>query len=151
MFDDYVVLENETFDTISSKFDISPDLIKMINGNKQIKSGDKILVPKINNSIFDYYVIKTGDTLYKISNDNNIDATLLAQLNGFNKDDYIYPNQILLIPKAGSKLYFTATGDTLFEVANGMGINIIDLINQNKNIYLQPEQLIVYKYERILE
>lgn len=95
--------------------------------------------------MFDYYVVKNGDTLYKISNDNNIDASLLAQLNGFNIDDYIYPDQVLLIPKAGSILYITANGDTLLEVAKGIGVSVMDLIEQNKNIYLQPEQLIVYK------
>lgn len=96
--------------------------------------------------MFDYYVVKNGDTLYEISKDNNIDASLLAQLNGFNKDDYIYPNQVLLIPKAGTMLYITANGDTLLEVANGMGADVLDFLEQNKNIYLQPEQLIVYKY-----
>lgn len=95
--------------------------------------------------MFDYYVVKNGDTLYKISNDNNIDASLLAQLNGFNKDDYIYPNQVLLIPKAGSILYITANGDTLSEVAKGIGVSVMDLVEQNNNIYLQPEQLIIYK------
>ena len=147
MFDDYVVLEDDTIDTVGLKFGISPDLIKQINGTMQIKPGNKILVPKNNNGIFDYYVIKNGDTLYKISNDYNIDVSLLAQLNGINNDDYIYPNQILLIPKAGSILYFTANGDSLLGVANGIGANVMDLINQNKNIYLQPEQLIVYKHE----
>lgn len=95
--------------------------------------------------MFDYYTVKNGDTLYNISNGNNIDVSLLAQLNGFNKDDYIYPNQVLLVPKAGSVIYITANGDTLSEVAKGLGVSVMDLINQNDNIYLQPEQLIIYK------
>lgn len=95
--------------------------------------------------MFDYYTVKNGDTLYNISSGNNIDVSLLAQLNGFNKDDYIYPNQVLLVPKAGSVIYITANGDTLSEVAKGLGVSVMDLINQNDNIYLQPEQLIIYK------
>ena len=71
----------------------------------------------------------------------------MAQLNGINIDDYIYPNQVLLVPKAGSILYFTAVGDTLAEIAEGLNISLEELIDQNNNIYLQPEQLIIYKYK----
>ncbi len=102
---------------------------------------------KQNDKIFDYYVVVNGDTLYKIASNNNIDPSLLAQLNGINLDDYIYPNQILLIPKRGSILYITGTGDTLDGIIKGLNVDAMELINQNKNIYLQPEQLIVYKYK----
>ena len=90
-------------------------------------------------------MVNKGDTLYKIANNSNINPTLLAELNGINIDDYIYPNQVLLVPKAGIILYFTATGDTLSEVAKGLNTDIASLVKENPNIYLQPEQLIVYK------
>ena len=96
---------------------------------------------------FDYYMVSNGDTLYKIARDNNIDASLLAALNGINENDYIYPNQVLLIPKAGSIIYITAVGDTLTEIAKGFDVSLEELLEQNNNIYLQPEQLIVYKYK----
>ena len=104
-----------------------------------------ISLPK--NKYLDYYNVEKGDTLYKIAKDNNINSTLLAQLNGFNETDYIYPNQILIIPKKGSILYITGIGDTLKEVADGLKTDIITLMEQNEKIYLQPEQLIIYKYE----
>ena len=97
------------------------------------------------NDIFDYYTIYKGDTLYKIAKDNNIDASLLSKLNGINIDDYIYSNQVLLVPKAGTILYITTNGDTLAEVSKGLNVDINELINQNSKIYLQPEQLIVYR------
>lgn len=103
--------------------------------NKQLKS-----------EYFDCYTVINGDTLYKIAKDNNMDVSLLAELNGINVDDYIYPNQVLLMPKAGSILYITAIGDTLQEIAKGLNVDINTLIMQNKNLYLQPEQLIIYKY-----
>lgn len=99
------------------------------------------------NNYFDYYEVIKGDTLNKIADQNNINPSLLAQLNGINIDDYIYPNQVLLIPKSGSILYITGVGDTLMEVADGLKVKIEDLIEQNKKIYLQPEQLMVYKYK----
>ena len=148
MYDTYVIGENDTINTISSKFNTSPEVIYQLNGYVlDIVPGNTLVVPRVTSNYFDYYTVSKGDTLYKIAGANNIDADLLAQLNGINKSDYIYPNQTLLIPKSGSILYFTASGDTLAEVAKGFNIGVDKLISQNDNIYLQPEQLIVYKYK----
>jgi len=147
MYDTYVVMENDTIDSISSKFNTSPEILYQLNGYVlNLVPGNSLVVPRNNSNLFDYYTVSKGDTLYKIAQDNNIDANLLAQLNGINKTDYIYPNQTLLIPKAGSILYITAVGDTLSEIAKGLNVSIDKLISQNDNIYLQPEQLIVYRY-----
>lgn len=148
MYDTYIIQVNDTIDTISSKFGTSPEVLKQLNGYVlNLVPGNALVVPRMKNNYLDYYVVNKGDNLYKIANDNNIDADLLAQLNGINKTDYIYPNQTLLIPKAGSILYITAVGDTLSEIAKGLNVSIENLISQNDNIYLQPEQLIVYKYK----
>ena len=147
MYDTYIIENNDTIDSISNKFNTSPEVINQLNGYiSNLVPGNTLVVPKITSKYFDYYKINKGDTLYKIANDNNIDPDLLAQLNGINKNDYIYPNQTILIPKAGTILYFSAQGDTLSEIAKGLNIGIDKLISQNDNIYLQPEQLIVYKY-----
>lgn len=148
MYDTYIIKENDTIDSISSKFNTTESILNELNSyNLNIIPGNSVIVPKITSRYFDYYTVTKGDTLYKIATDNNINPTLLAELNGINETDYIYPNQVLLIPKGGTILYITATGDTLNEVASGLKTNITDLIKQNENIYLQPEQLIVYKYE----
>lgn len=148
MYDTYIIEKNDTIDTISSKFNTSPEVLNQLNGYMpNLLPGNSLVVPRNTSKYFDYYKVSKGDTLYKIANDNNIDPNLLAQLNGINKSDYIYPNQTLLIPKAGSILYFTAEGDTLSEIAKGLNISIDKLVSQNDNIYLQPEQLIVYKYK----
>ena len=146
MYDTYIIEKSDTIDTISSKFNTSPEIIYQLNGYiLDIVPGYTLVVPRVTSKYFDYYTVSKGDTLYKIANDNNIDADLLSQLNGINKSDYIYPNQTLLIPKAGSILYFTAVGDTLSEIAKGLNVSLDKLVSQNENIYLQPEQLIVYK------
>lgn len=148
MYDIYIIQDGDTIDTISSKYNTSPEILYQLNGsNLNLVPGNTLVVPRITSKYFDYYTISKGDSLYKIAKENNIDADLLAQLNGINKTDYIYPNQTLLIPKAGSILYFTAIGDTLSEIAKGLNISIDKLVSQNDNIYLQPEQLIVYKYK----
>ena len=91
------------------------------------------------------YEIKKGDTLYQISKDNNVNTKLLAELNGLNLQDYIYPGQTLLIPKKDVSYYITKEGDTLKSVSELFDIDINDIINQNKTIYLQPGQMIYYK------
>lgn len=148
MYDTYVVLENDTINSISSKFKTSPEVIYQLNGYEfELKPGMTIVVPRVTSKYFDYYKVSKGDTLYQIAKDSGIDSKLLAQLNGINIYDYIYPEQVLLVPKAGSILYITAVGDTLAEVAKGLKTNISELAMQNEKIYLQPEQLIVYKYK----
>lgn len=146
MYDMYMIKEGDTIESIAKQFNTTPNVIKQINSDMDIVSNNMIKVPKSQSNNFSYYVVDKGDTLYQIAENNKIDPLLLAQLNGINMDDYIYPNQVLLIPKPGSILYFTAIGDTLAEIAKGLGVSIMDLIEQNNNIYLQPEQLIIYKY-----
>ena len=147
MFDTYIANESDTLESIANKFNTTENILEIINGNNiNIKDGTNILVPKISNHYFDYYKISKGDTLSKIAREYMINPTLLAQLNGINIDDYIYPNQVLIIPKPGSILYFTAEGDTINELAKGLKTTPSELIKQNNKIYLQPEQLIVYKY-----
>ena len=148
MYDTYVVDKSDTIDSIAMKYDTSPEVIYQLNGYKfELEPGMSIVVPRVSSKYFDYYTVIKGHTLFKIANDNNIDPRLLALLNGINVSDYIYPSQVLLVPRSGSILYITAVGDTLSEVADGLNTNVMDLIKQNDKIYLQSEQLIVYKYE----
>ncbi len=148
MYDTYIIKDNDTVDSVLKKYNTTENTLKELNNQElNIIPGNNLIVPKIDNEYFDYYTINKGDTLYKIAKENKINPNLLAELNGLNETDYIYPNQVLLIPKGGSILYITAIGDTLNEIANGLKINSEELIKQNKNLYLQPEQLIIYKYE----
>lgn len=148
MYDTYTIKDGDTIDSISSMFGVSPEILRELNGYVfNLVPGNTLVVPRRKNDFFDYYTVSKGDTLYKIANDNNIDPSLLAQLNGINKSDYIYPNQTLLVPRTGSVLYITAVGDTLSEIAKGFNVSVEQLISQNENIYLQPEQLIVYRYK----
>ena len=148
MLDTYIANEFDTIESIANKFNTTKNVIESLNdSNLMIKAGSSVLVPKVTSKYFDYYTINKGDTLSKIATDNMINPNLLAQLNGINVDDYIYPNQVLLIPKAGSIIYFTAEGDTISGIAEGLKTTPNELIKQNNKIYLQPEQLIVYKYQ----
>ncbi|MBQ9853594.1 MAG: LysM peptidoglycan-binding domain-containing protein [Bacilli bacterium] len=144
MYDSYVIMEGDTLNSIASKLKTSPEIIETLNNNFSLIPGSVINVPK-SNDYFDYYQVERGDTLYNIASLYGIDVKLLSMLNGINVSDYIYPKQVLLVPKKGVTLYITATGDTLDEIVKGFNVSLMDLVKQNKKIYLQPEQLIVYK------
>ena len=100
---------------------------------------------KENNEFFENYIVKEGDTLYQLSKDNNIDIDMLSKINGLASYDYLYPNQMLLIPKANIKLYITKEGDTLKTASTNINISLEHIISNNKNIYLLPNQLLIYK------
>ncbi len=109
---------------------------------------DDNLLEDIKNSSDDYftiYTIKKGDNLYQIAKQYNINPKLLAALNGLNDDDYIYTDQELLIPKSGYSYYITTQGDNLDIVKDKFNCDMTQLLNNNKNIYLLPGQLLVNK------
>ena len=146
MYDIYTVNNNETIESISKKLNINPNLLSSINNNiTSLQSGMTLLIPKKDNEYFDYYKISKGDTLYNIARKYNINVNMLANLNGLDNEDYIYPNQMIMIPKRGVKVYITAEGDTLQNVIKGINANTNKFLEQNNNLYLLPEQLIIYK------
>lgn len=143
----YIVKQNEQLSDIAGKFGISvEDILKVNNYNlTNLKPGDKINVPTRVNENFDSYVVKKGDTLYKIASIHNVDVNTLAEVNGIKTYDYLYPDQILIIPRSNVEVYVTQLGDTLDTVALKLGSSKETLIEENKTIYLLPEQLIVYR------
>lgn len=148
MFESYLIKKGDTLDSISRSRNVSKDYLIDINNlyyYDDFKEGRELIVPKINDVYFNTYKIDKGDTLYAIAKKYNVNPSLLASLNGINKDEYIYPNQEILIPKSGYSYYITAEGDTLSMVKDLFKTNYDELLNQNKTIYLLPEQLLVFK------
>ena len=143
MTDTYKVMENDTIESIASKYGTSPEIINFLNNNIKIQPGMIINVPRIQSDYFDYYVVRKGDTLYDIANSFKIEPSLLSKLNGINLDDYIYPNQVLLIPKPGSILYFTADGTSFKSFLESkysskvISLSIISLAISGLFIYLK--------------
>lgn len=91
------------------------------------------------------YEIKSGDTLYQISKKYNVNTKLLAELNGLKIDDYIYSGDNILIPKKDVSYYITKEADTLYGVSKIFNVSEKEIVDQNKTIYLLPEQMIFYK------
>ena len=99
----------------------------------------------IESPYYNLYEIKKGDTLYQISKNYNVNTKLIAELNGLKIDDYIYEGQTILVPKKNVSYYITKPSDTLKLVSEIFDVKEQELVNQNKTIYLLPEQMIFYK------
>lgn len=144
----YIVKEGDTIEGIASYFNVpASEIIKANNlvSPYTLKENDSLSIPTNVTNIFDYYTIKNGDTLYKIASENNISVNNLAEINGLDVGEYIYPGQTLLIPKPGLKTYITEMGDTLSSVSRFFNTTPQEIMYNNNNIYLLPEQLIVFR------
>jgi len=146
MYDIYTVNNNETIYSIAKKLNINPNLLSSINNNIiNITPGMTLLIPKKDNEYFNYYKVNQGDTLFNIAKKYNVSVNMLSMLNGLNNEDYIYPNQIIMLPKENVRIYITAEGDTLQNIIKGINADTNKFLIENSNLYLLPEQLIVYK------
>ena len=142
MYQVYRVIDDDTLDSLCSRFSISSDELVRINGFDSFDVGDLIVVP--DRSFYFSYFVKSGDTMYDIARRYDQDVNMLYRINGIKEGDFIYPNQEVLIPKRGVFLYMTGD-DSLSDVSNSIGVSISDIIDSNPNLLLMPDQVIVYK------
>ncbi len=146
--DTYLVKKGDTILSIAEYYNIPASTIISVNNLKapyNIVEGQVLNIPTGSFNIFDYYTVKNGDTLYKIASSYGTDINTLAQINGLNVNEYIYPNQSLLVPKKDVYTYITTGGDTIETVANYFKTDVEGLLYNNNNIYLLPDQLLVYR------
>lgn len=147
MYKIYQVESGETLESIASKLGTDIDTLKQINGiigNVSLMPGSFIIIPMVDDR-FVTYTVKQGDTIYSISKTYNVDPNMILKINGLNKDDYIYPNQQIMIPNTNYNFYITEKGDTLTKVSDALGKSISEIVNSNEMIYLEPDQMIIYR------
>jgi spore germination protein len=146
MYEVYKIKENDTLNSIAKNYGVDEDILIQINGllDNNISNLEYLVVPQ-NKTPFQYYTVKKGDNIYNIAKEYNVDEDLLLKLNGLNKNDYIYPNQTIIIPRDNYKIYLTRQGDTLSNISQNYNIDIKDLMEENRNISVSPEQIIIIK------
>ncbi len=147
MYKIYQVEVGETLDSVASKLNTTVDNLKKINGivgDVSLMPGTFLIVPYLDDRYISY-TVKDGDTIMSISAFYNVDPKLVLEINGLSGEEYIYPNQEILIPNNNYNYYLTKKGDTLVSVANNLGKNIDELINSNNTLYLEEDQMIIYK------
>ena len=147
MYEIYVVKSGDTLEKIAITYNTDINELIRINGIidlSNLEEGMQLMVPNNNSNPYRYYTVKKGETLKDISNFFNIDYNLLLQLNGLEIDDYVYPNQTIILPKEGVSLYLTKDNDTVNSILDELGMNVIELMENNNNIYLRENQIIVF-------
>lgn len=149
MYQIYQVNYGDTLDSIADKFNTSLDELMKINSDMNFTAGSYMVVPSVNNEIFKTYKVKSGDNLYQIAKEYNISVDDLASINGLEKNDYIYPNQEIIVPTGSSFVYVTKNEDTIDTISKKMNVNYDDIIDQNKRLYLVPDQLVVLKKQNM--
>lgn len=146
MYKIYKVSEQDTLESIASKFNTTVNNIRDINGKDYIVVGELIIVPNnIKSEWFDKYVVEKGDTLYSIANRYNISLIDLLNINGLDKENYIYPGQEILVPKNNIKIIVTGDNDNINSASKKLGLDTRILLEQNDNILLLPDQILIYK------
>ena len=143
MYQVYKVIDDDTLESLASKMNITTSELVRLNGFSNFNVGDLIVVP--NNDLYVPYVVKSGDTLYDIAKSYGQNVDILYAINGIKEGDYIYPNQEILIPNNGVSVYMTGEGETLDFISNKLGVSIRNILNENSNLSLMPDQIIVYK------
>ncbi len=146
MYKIYKVTTGDTLESIAKKFNTTVKNLQEINDKDYISMGELIIVPNDRKSDwFDVYTVKQGDNLYAIAQKHNISLIDLLNINGLDKDNYIYPGQELMVPKSNVKVIVTTENETINSASKRLGLNNEELLYQNDNIYLLPEQLLIYK------
>lgn len=147
MYKIYQVEIGETLDSIAEKLNTSVDNLKNINGikgNVTLRPGSYLIVPTLDDR-FTTYIVQKGDSIYSISKKYNVDPNMVLKLNGLESETFIYPNQEILIPNKKYNFYITKQGDTITSVAEELNENVVDLLNKNETLYLEEDQLIIYR------
>lgn len=147
MYSIYEVTENDTLANIAKSLGI--DLSKLIELNGRldnVSKGQLIIIPNQNQNYITYEVV-SGDNLYQIAKKYGTTVDVIERLNGLEENSYIYPNQKLLIPKENNGLYITKENQTINELIDELGVNINDLLKNNR-IYLVADQIITYDKKR---
>ncbi len=146
MYKIYKVTTGDTLESIAKKFNTTVKNLQEINDKDYISMGELIIVPNDRKSDwFDVYTVKQGDNLYAIAQKYNISLIDLLNINGLDKDNYIYPGQEIMVPKSNVKVIVTKEDETINSASKRLGLNNEELLYQNDNIYLLPEQLLIYK------
>lgn len=148
MFERYKVQKDDSLSLIAKNHSTTIDYLKSINDLyfvDNLREGMDLIVPQSNEKYFEVVKIKNGAPLETVAKEYNVNPKLLASLNGLDISDYIYKKQEIMIPKKNYSFYITSEGDTLESISKTFGIQKERLLNQNKTIYLLPEQLIINK------
>lgn len=151
MYKIYEVKPGDTLESIARMMGTTVDELRKINGfgMNSLTVGQKIIVPDQAEQVFEVYVVQPGDTMYAIARKYHANVDDLLKLNGLNEGDFIYPNEEIFVPKKSVSFLITDEGDTINSTAVDLGVSPVELMMQNEEIKLSPDQLLIIKKEQM--
>lgn len=134
----YTVQTGDTLYSIASKYDMTVDQLKELNGlsSNLLSVGQVLLVKSDNNTPMGEYVVKKGDTLYGIAQQLGTTVDNLKKINNLTSN-VLSIGQVLLTNSSGitgevvENTYTVQAGDTLYSVAKKYGISVDTLKQMN--------------------
>ena len=103
LFDSIVVQSGDSLFTIAQRHAVSMAVLQTLNGiaePRDIRIGQSILVPKLENAALEIYVVGRGDNLTKIAESYGTSVEFLQLLNGIADPSLLQLDEILLVPVA---------------------------------------------------
>lgn len=131
-YDTYTVKKGDSLYKIANEYNTTVDeLMKLNNLSSNLLSiGQKILIPKQNESQDFDYIVKLGDTLYSIANKYNTTVNEIKSLNNLNSN-LLTVGQTLKLPKSENNTYIVKSGDNLYSIANRYNTTVDELKKKN--------------------
>lgn len=133
----YTVQADDTLFSISRQFGAPLPVLKSLNGiadEIDLRAGQTILLPRIDESAHATYVVTADDTLFSIARLFATSEAELMLLNGLKDSADIEVGQTLLAPRVDDAkyvVYVVQSGDTLFGIARLYNTTVAQLRSLN--------------------
>ena len=101
-FETYIVQPGDTLYSISKRYHTSPRVLRSLNSlvdSDVLIHGQRLHVPRLNDSLVWSYTVKPADTLYRIARRYGASVAELRSLNGIASDNRIILGQTILLPQ----------------------------------------------------
>ena len=101
IFETVIVRSGDSLFSISRRFNVSLATLQALNklaDARDIKIGEAILIPKLDNTVLEVHVVQRGDTLVKIAEAYETTVQLLQSLNGIVDPGLIQLGEAIVVP-----------------------------------------------------
>ncbi len=142
IFETVIVQSGDSLYSISRRHDVSLATLQALNklaDVRDIKIGEAILIPKLENTVLEVHVVQLGDSLVKIAETYETTLQFLQSLNGIADPGLIQLGEAIIVPKSVDALVrsgfgfgiqvFTdrANATTLAEQASQLGVDWVKI------------------------
>ncbi len=126
----YEVVKGDTLWNVASKFHLSVDELKMLNGfkNNLLRTGDKIKIKQEQKDIC--YTVGMGENLYQIGQKFHIGIEELMYYN-HKKSNLVKVGEIIYIPKKNDVRHTVQEGENLYQIAGIYHVDVDTIVQKN--------------------